>query len=162
MERRQPRRCMASLRRGVDTANPGYGAAWSDAGVIVPWTGWVQSGDRRIVDENWEGMESYLAEILKKNPNHLWQQGFGAAFGDWLTPTITTPEDLLATAYWAYDATLMRQMAVATGTHGSRRSVCEAVRGDQGCVWKGLHSPGWFRRRGGSLPVDSAAYRESC
>lgn len=99
---------------GLDTANPGYGAAWSDAGIIIPWTGWMQSGDTRIIDENWDGMESYLAEILSKNPNHLWQQGFGAAFGDWLTPTITTPEDLLATAYWAYDASLLQQMARAT------------------------------------------------
>ncbi len=99
---------------GLDTPNPGYGAAWSDAGVIIPWTGWIQSGNPRIIDQNWDGMESYLAEILSKNPNHLWQKNFGAAFGDWLTPTITTPEDLLATAYWAYDVTLMRQMALAT------------------------------------------------
>lgn len=99
---------------GIDTANPGYGAAWSDAGVIVPWTGWIQSGDPRIIEENWDGMERYLDELLSKNPNHLWQKGFGAAFGDWLTPTITTPEDLLATAYWAYDVTLMQQMAQAT------------------------------------------------
>lgn len=100
---------------GIDVPNAGFGAAWSDAGVIIPWTGWIQSGNRRIVDENWDGMERYLAEIGRQNPNHLWQKGFGAAFGDWLTPTITTPEDLLATAYWAYDATLMKEMALATG-----------------------------------------------
>ena len=99
---------------GLDTPNPGYGAAWSDAGVIIPWTSWIQSGDPHIIDENWEGMESYIAEIESKNPNHLWQKNFGSAFGDWLTPTITTPEDLLATAYWAYDVTLLRQMALAT------------------------------------------------
>jgi alpha-L-rhamnosidase len=100
---------------GVDSPNPGYGAAWSDAGVIVPWTGWVQSGNPRIIDENWNGMQQYLAAIEQKNPDYLWRNGFGAAFGDWLTPTITTPEDLLATAYWAYDASLMQQMALATG-----------------------------------------------
>jgi len=100
---------------GVDAPSPFYGAAWSDAGVIIPWTAWIQSGDRRIIDENWDGMEKYIAEIATKNPNHLWQNGFGAAFGDWLTPTITTPEDLLATAYWAYDVSLMKQMALATG-----------------------------------------------
>ena len=100
---------------GIDTPNPGYGAAWSDAGVIVPWTGWVQFGDRRIIDQNWDGMEKYIAEIEQRNPDFLWRNGFGAAFGDWLTPTITTPEDLLATAYWAYDVSLMKQMALATG-----------------------------------------------
>ena len=100
---------------GVEKANPGFGAAWSDAGVIIPWTSWMQTGDTRIVDENWDGMESYLAEILSKNPDHRWHNAFGAAFGDWLTPTITTPEDLLATAYWAYDVSLMKEMATATG-----------------------------------------------
>ena len=100
---------------GTDTPNPGYGAAWSDAGVIIPWSGWMQSGDRKIIDENWQGMEHYLAQIEQENPDHLWRNKFGAAFGDWLTPTITTPEDLLATAYWAYDVTMMQQMAEATG-----------------------------------------------
>ena len=99
---------------GVTQPNPGYGAAWSDAGVIIPWTGWIQSGDTHIIEQNWDGMERYLANIASKNPNHLWQNGFGTPFGDWLTPTITTPEDLLATAYWAYDASLMHQMALAT------------------------------------------------
>ena len=99
---------------GLNSPNPGYGAAWSDAGVIIPWTGWLQSGDARIIEQNWTGMEAYLAEILANNPNHLWQKHFGAAFGDWLTPTITTPEDLLATAYWAYDVSLMHEMAAAT------------------------------------------------
>jgi alpha-L-rhamnosidase len=100
---------------GTDQPNPGYGVAWSDAGVIIPWTGWVQSGDRRIIDQNWEAMERYLAAIEQANPEHLWRHNFGATFGDWLTPTITTPEDLLATAYWAYDAAMMQQMAVAVG-----------------------------------------------
>ncbi len=100
---------------GTDQANPGHGAAWSDAGVIVQWTGWIQSGNRRIIDENWDGMQHYLATLEQENPDHLWRNDFGAAFGDWLTPTITTPEDLLATAYWAYDAAMMQQMALATG-----------------------------------------------
>jgi alpha-L-rhamnosidase len=100
---------------GVTSENPGFGAAWSDAGVIIPWTGWIQSGDPRIIEQNWDGMQAYLARIEQQNPDHLWRNGFGTPFGDWLTPTITTPEDLLATAYWAYDVTLMRQMAEATG-----------------------------------------------
>ncbi len=99
---------------GTSTPNPGYGAAWSDAGIIIPWTGWVQSGNTKIIDENWDGMASYLTAIEKDNPDFLWRNGFGAAFGDWLTPTITTPEDLVATAYWAYDVSMMRDMALAT------------------------------------------------
>lgn len=100
---------------GTSSPSPGYGAGWSDAGVIIPWTGWMQTGDTRIVDENWDAMESYLAGIHADNPDYLFRKNFGIPFGDWLTPTQTTPEDLLATAYWAYDVTLMKQMAAATG-----------------------------------------------
>ena len=100
---------------GVGEANDGYAAAWSDAGVIIPWTGWIQSGDPRIIEQNWSGMDQYLSAIEKDNPGYLWNHNFGTPYGDWLTPTITTPEDLLATAYWAYDVTLMQQMASATG-----------------------------------------------
>jgi alpha-L-rhamnosidase len=90
---------------GTNSPNPGFGAGWSDAGVIIPWTGWIQTGNERIIEENWDAMEKYLAAIHELNPDFLWRKGYGAAFGDWLTPTQTTPEDLIATAYWAYDVT---------------------------------------------------------
>ncbi len=100
---------------GTNAPSPGFGAGWSDAGVIIPWTGWIQTGDHRIIEQNWKAMETYLSAIQQNNPNYLWRVQFGIPFGDWLTPTQTTPEDLIATAYWAYDASLMRDMAAATG-----------------------------------------------
>lgn len=100
---------------GTLTQNPGYGTGWSDAGVIIPWTGWIQYGDKRIIEQNWDGMEKYLAAIQDANPDFLWKKDYGIPFGDWLSPEGPTPEDLIATAYWAYDATLMRQMAHALG-----------------------------------------------
>jgi alpha-L-rhamnosidase len=98
---------------GTTKPNPGYGPGWSDAGVIVPWTSWIQTGDATIIDQNWEGMERYLAAIEADNPDHLWKKNSGIAFGDWLSPEGSTSEELIATAYWAYNATLMRQMAHA-------------------------------------------------
>src|SRR5256885_794042 len=100
---------------GTLTPNPGHGTGWSDAGVIVPWTGWIQYGSKRTIEQNWEGMEKYLAAIQADNPNFLWKKNYGIPFGDWLSPEGPTPEDLIATAYWAYDVTLMRQMAHAAG-----------------------------------------------
>jgi len=100
---------------GTSAANPGFGAGWSDAGVIIPWTGWLQSGDTRVIEENWEGMEKYLATIEADNPDYLWSKNYGTPFGDWLSPEGPTKETLVATAYWAYDVSLMREMAHATG-----------------------------------------------
>jgi alpha-L-rhamnosidase len=100
---------------GTQEQHPASGTGWSDAGVIVPWTSWIQTGDREIVEENWAGMEKYLAAIEAANPDYLWRKDYGIPFADWLAPEGVTPVDLIATAYWAYDVTLMKQMAYYTG-----------------------------------------------
>jgi len=100
---------------GTETPNPGFGAGWSDAGVIIPWTAWVQSGDTRVIEQNWDAMQKYLSAIQEANPTYLWKTGYGIPFGDWLSPEGPTLEPLVATAYWAYDVTLMQQMAHALG-----------------------------------------------
>ena len=106
---------------GTSTANPGYGTGWSDAGVIVPWTAWIQSGEKKVVEENWSGMEKYLAAIEAANPDHLWKKNYGIPFADWLSPEGVTPVDLIATAYWAYNARLMKEMAHAAGNSESEK-----------------------------------------
>ena len=100
---------------GTIQQNPGFGAGWSDAGVVIPWTSWNQTGDKSILEQNWQGMEKYLAAIESANPDYLWKKNYGIPFGDWLSPEGPTPEDIVATAYWAYDVTLMKQMAHALG-----------------------------------------------
>jgi alpha-L-rhamnosidase len=100
---------------GTVTPNAGFAAGWSDAGVIIPWTSWLQTGDTSVIDQNWAAMEKYLNAIEANNPDGLWVHESGIGFGDWLSPEGKTDYALIATAYWAYDATLMRQMAHATG-----------------------------------------------
>jgi alpha-L-rhamnosidase len=99
---------------GTSTPNPGFGAGWSDAGVIIPWTSWLQTGDTRIIEQNWDAMEKYLAAIQAESPDYIWKKS-GIPFGDWLSPEGPTKQTLVATAYWAYDVTLMKQMAHALG-----------------------------------------------
>jgi alpha-L-rhamnosidase len=93
----------------------GFGAGWSDAGVIIPWTSWLQTGDTWVIEQNWAAMEKYLNAIDGHNPDGLWVNEQGIGFGDWLSPEGKTDQTLIATAYWAYDVTLMREMAHATG-----------------------------------------------
>jgi alpha-L-rhamnosidase len=100
---------------GTAQPNMGSGAGWSDAGVVIPWTSWLQNGDTSMIDQNWTAMEKYVAAIDAANPDGLWKHENGTAFGDWLSPEGRTDYTLIATAYWAYDATLMREMAHATG-----------------------------------------------
>ncbi len=99
--------------RKVDNAN---GApAWGDAGVIVPWTIYQAYGDTQIVNEHWDAMTEWMNYIGEANPNGLWLQRRSNDFGDWLSIAADTPKEVLATAYYAYDASLMARMARATG-----------------------------------------------
>ena len=101
---------------GTAKAAPGTAAAWSDAGVIIPWTSWLQTGDTSVIEENWQAMRKYVDAIDARNPNGIWHRDAGIPFGDWLSLEGPTQEDLVATAYWAYDVNMMRQMAHATGS----------------------------------------------
>jgi alpha-L-rhamnosidase len=100
---------------GINTTASQSGAGWSDAGVIIPWTAWVQNGDLSVVEQNWDAMTKYLAAIENSNPDYLWKKNGGIPFGDWLSPEGPTQYPLVATASWAYDVTLMKQMAHALG-----------------------------------------------
>ncbi len=100
---------------GISSTSSQSGAGWSDAGVIIPWTSWIQTGDTKVVEQNWEAMTRYLDAIERTNPDHLWRNNAGISFGDWLSPEGPTRFLLIATAYWAYDVTLMREMAHALG-----------------------------------------------
>jgi alpha-L-rhamnosidase len=100
---------------GTTRQTSGSGAGWSDAGVVIPWTSWLQTGDTSVIEQNWAAMEKYLNAIDAANPEGLWEHEGGTHFGDWLSPEGKTEYTLIATAYWAYDTTLMKQMAHATG-----------------------------------------------
>lgn len=88
---------------------------WADAGVIIPWTAYTQYRDVRLIEENWEAMEKWMKHVESANPNHLWLKERGNDYGDWVAIGSVTPKDLIATAYWAYDASVMRRMAQAIG-----------------------------------------------
>ena len=86
---------------------------WGDAGVILPWTVWLQYGDKQAITDNWHAMERWMDYIAKANPNFLRTKAVGPNYADWLAPDDRTPKDLLATSYWALIAGMMVDMARA-------------------------------------------------
>ena len=96
---------------------PGAGApAWGDAGVIVPWTLWKMYGDRGVLERHFGAMSGWMDFVERGNPDLLRSRELGHSYNDWLAPgRDATPRELLATAYWAYDAALMAEIAGAIG-----------------------------------------------
>jgi len=100
---------------------------WGDAGVIVPWTTWLQYGNTSAISNNWKAMKHWLSFIQERNPAFLRKKGVGPNFADWLAPDPNTDKDLLATAYWALIANMMGDMARATGREADARHYDEVV-----------------------------------
>jgi alpha-L-rhamnosidase len=96
-------------------------SGWSDAGVILPWTLYRRYGETGVIEENWRAMEGWLNYIASANSDFIYRNRRGLDLGDWLSVDAkepadeTTPRVLIATAYWAYCAALMEEMARATG-----------------------------------------------
>jgi len=90
--------------------------AWADAGVIVPWTLYKMYGDTGILGRHFAAMTAWMAFLERGNPGYLRTRDLGNGYNDWLAPAEDkTPAELLATAYWAYDAALMADIADAIG-----------------------------------------------
>jgi len=89
--------------------------AWGDAGVIVPWTIYRMYGDTHILETHYDAMVRWLDFLDSANPNHLWLQRRNNDYGDWLSIDADTDKDLLATAYFAHDASLMARVADVLG-----------------------------------------------
>jgi alpha-L-rhamnosidase len=89
-----------------------WSGAWADAAIICPWTMHRVYGDTRIVRRYYPQMKLYM-DFLRRHSKDLLLPAEG--FGDWVSLHADTPKDLLNTAYFAYDAQLMAEMAEAIG-----------------------------------------------
>ncbi len=101
------------------------GPAWADACIICPWTIYLCYGDTRILAENYGVMTRFMDYLLSVSPGFIRCapefEGF-PGFGDWLSINANTPRDLIGTAFLAYDANLMAQIAKVLGkTRGAAR-----------------------------------------
>ena len=128
-------RCVAP----IGTAGAGaYMIGWSDAGVIVPYALWRQSGDTTVVKANWDAMSRFMALLDKTD--YVTPPGERQC-ADWLSPAlyerwrrdnsmgqVEKPRwdgeteadmrqywDMLGACYHIGDLRMMREMAHAIG-----------------------------------------------
>ena len=87
---------------------------WMDAGVICPFTIYQVYGDTHVIERHYEAMTKFMDFLLRTSKDYL-RSPRGHCWGDWLSIGGRTSNDLIATAYFAYDAKLMAEMAAAIG-----------------------------------------------
>lgn len=85
------------------------GSAWSDAGIIVPYTMWKMYADTDIIAEHYASMERYMAWLETTDFG-----GPNPTYGDWLAYEPTDAR-YISVAYYALDARYMASMSRAIG-----------------------------------------------
>ena len=91
-----------------------FGTAWTDAGVICPWTMWQVYADRRLLERSWDSLERFMAWRLRLDPR-LEGVAAGNPWGDWLNLDEATPLEFIDLCYHAQSARMMAEMATALG-----------------------------------------------
>ncbi len=91
-----------------------FGSAWSDAGIICPWTIWQVYGDTRMIEACWEPMTRFLDWRRRTSVGDLGIK-HGNAWGDWLNQGEDTPLEYIDSVYFAISTRMMAEMAEATG-----------------------------------------------
>lgn len=112
---------------------------WSDVGIILPYQFWKMFGDRKILEEYYDGMKSYahfmqgrcgkwggpFAESLhlsEKNRKYIVNRG--QSYGEWAEPQdvcsfkwydFAAPHPEVSTAYTSYMMSLMEEIAEELG-----------------------------------------------
>lgn len=98
----------------------GGSSAWSDAAVICPWEIYRTYGDKKILEDQFDSMKAWIDWMRERSENG--RRSGGSHFGDWLgldspegSYKGSTPEDLIATAYYKYSTELFIKAAHALG-----------------------------------------------
>ncbi|TNJ45029.1 family 78 glycoside hydrolase catalytic domain [Tamlana fucoidanivorans] len=94
-------------------------AGWGDACTIIPWKIYLRTGDKTILDDNFEMMKAWVDYHESVSKNYISKMG---GFADWLQPLPEngdnkgdTSHSLIGTAFFAHSARLTAKTAKALG-----------------------------------------------
>ena len=109
-------------KQGSTSAQPSAG--WGDVSVIAPWTMYTVYGDKNFLENQYKSMKAWVEYIRKKaGDSYIWKDG--SKYGDWLfyhppvdnhtEPDGYTDHNFIATAFFAYSASILAEAAKALG-----------------------------------------------
>ncbi len=96
-----------------DSGQP-FATAWTDAGVICPYTMYKVYDDRRVIERHYESMNRFM-DFRRRNSPDFRGVAIGNGWGDWLAMGEQTPVAYIDAVYFAFTARLMSEMAAAIG-----------------------------------------------
>jgi len=100
----------------TDTVPHKYGSrpadpAWGTAYPLIAWYMYQQYGDRRILEEHYEGLKKYVEFLRSRAPDNILRYSY---YGDWVAIE-QTPGEYVSAAYYYWDVQLLSKVAEILG-----------------------------------------------
>ena len=98
-------------------AKPG----WGDAVIITPWVAYKFSGNKRILEESYDGMKAWV-EFMRRHAKdniYIWANPDSTFFGyaDWIAP-VMSPKQPISASYLYLSSQLLSEIAAVIGKTG--------------------------------------------
>ncbi|MDP5229764.1 MAG: glycoside hydrolase family 78 protein [Cellulophaga sp.] len=100
-------------------------SGWGDVCVIIPWKIYYRTGDKKILEENFEMMKRWVQHHEDTSTNYISSMN---SFADWLQPFPEneqnkgdTSHDLIGTAFFAHTANLTSKTAEVLGDKDAQK-----------------------------------------
>ncbi|GAB6395179.1 MAG: alpha-L-rhamnosidase/family 78 glycoside hydrolase catalytic domain [Bacteroidales bacterium] len=102
------------------------GPGWADAGVVIPWKVYQNYNDTEILAQQYDAMKRFVDFNYRHNPDFLWRNIRANDYNDWLNGNWinaddypkeggSVPNEVFATAYFAYSADIVARSAKLLG-----------------------------------------------
>jgi alpha-L-rhamnosidase len=85
--------------------------AWGTAYPLIGWYVYQYYGDRRILEEHYDGIKKYVEFLRTRAENDLVKFSY---YGDWVAVD-RTPGDIVSSFYYYYDVKVLSEMAKVLG-----------------------------------------------
>jgi len=104
-------------RYGAGPADPAWGAAYP----LIAWYMWEQYGDRRILEENYEGLKKWVEWLRSRSKDNILSE---SKYGDWVAVE-PTPGAFVSAAYYLYDVQIVAKIASILGRSDDAQSYAQ-------------------------------------
>ena len=126
--------------------------AWGDAGIVVPWCAYVNYGDRRVLEQQFESARRAVEFVRSSNPGLCWVERRGNDYGDWLNADTLqlagwprggaeVPKDVFATMFFYHSTDLLAKMAAVLGRSDDQRRYAQLAQDIRAAFLKAYVAP---------------------
>jgi alpha-L-rhamnosidase len=127
--------------------------AWGTAYPTICWYMWQQYRDRRILEENYEGLKKYVQDLRRRAPDNVLRFNFN---GDWI-PMDEAPGEVISDAYYFSDLTILKDVAGILGKTADEQEYSQLAQQVKDAFNQNFLNTKTHEYGGGSQTADSMA-----